>query len=391
MIAIGFFYGGYYYGKRGFEFEIRRNPPSIDIINKYPEDQSLDFELFWQVWDLVSQNYLHRPVDTQKMVYGAISGMVSSLGDPYTSFMPPKISKAVTNSLKGRYEGIGAELSIEEGILIIVAPFDGSPAKEAGLKTGDKILRIDGDSTLGITITEAVAKIRGDAGTTVNLTIQTENFEPRDVPVKRGRIKIPSVSWEDKGEGTVYIRVNRFGEQTNIDWTNAVNEINIQVSELDALIIDVRGNPGGYLQSAIHIAGDFFRNKTVVYQESALGEQIPFGTDRMGAFVEVPAVFVLIDGGSASASEILAAALRYHNGAVLVGQTTFGKGTIQEPRDFADGSGLHITVAKWLTPGKEWVHEVGVEPDVVVEQTEEDTANKMDTQLERAIELANEL
>ncbi|MBN1162725.1 S41 family peptidase [Patescibacteria group bacterium] len=391
LIAVGFFYGGYYYGQQGYIFEVRKNPPEITVKNRYPKDQTIEFERFWEVWDLVSENYLLRPVDPEKMVYGAISGMVSSLGDPYTSFMPPKVHETVVNSINGAYEGIGAELGLKEGVLIIVSPFDGSPSKEAGLLSGDKIVKIEGEITFGMSITDAVSKIRGDSGTVVNLTVQTNSDEPREVPIVRGKIKVPSVAWENKGEGTVYIRVSRFGEQTNKDWTETIQNINVQVEELDALIIDLRGNPGGYLQSAIHISGEFFRDKPVVYQESATGEQIVFDNDRIGLFVEVPAVFVLIDKGSASASEILAAALKYHNNAILIGETSFGKGTIQEPRDFSDGSGLHITVAKWLTPGKEWIHETGITPDVVVERTKEDVQAGIDAQLDKAVELANEI
>jgi carboxyl-terminal processing protease len=388
LVAVGFFSGGYYYGKRGFIFEVRKNPPSVKVTNKYPQNQEVDFALFWHVWDLVSENYLERPVDPQQMLYGALSGMVDSLGDPYTSFLPPSANESVTNSLNGAYEGIGAELGMREGALMVVAPVDGSPAKKAGLRSGDRILKIGDELTFGMTITEAVMLIRGEAGTSVFLTVQTDTQTARDVEIVRNKISAPSVSWEDKGDGTVYLRVSRFGEQTNADWVQAVNEISVQVEELDALIIDVRGNPGGYLQSAIFIAGEFFRNKIVVYQESALGELSPFNTKRMGSFGDVPAVFVLIDGGSASASEILAASLQHHVGAVLVGAQSFGKGTIQEPRDFKDGSGVHITVAKWLTPGKAWVHDVGIAPDVLIEVNPEDFEDDNDVQLDKAIELA---
>lgn len=388
LIIIAFF-GGWYFGKNGYVYEIRKNPPKIEIINRYPDDQEVDFGLFWEVWKILQNEYLERPVDGQKMLYGAIKGMVESLDDPYTSYLPPKVYKSVHDAINGTYEGIGAELGMEDGQLIVVAPLDGSPAKAAGLLPGDRITKIEDESTIGVAITEAVGKIRGEAGTIVNLTIQRGDEAPKQVTIKRGRITISSVSWEDKGDGIVYIRLSRFGVDTNKDWDEAVKEINVGMQNIDAIILDVRGNPGGYLLSAVHISGDFFRDKVVVYQESSIGELSPYDTTRVGSFEKIP-VYVLIDEGSASASEILAAALRDNIGAILVGQKSFGKGTIQEAQNFDDGSGLHMTVAKWLTPEKEWVHKVGLMPDKVVERKVEDMQNGYDAQLEKALEFAKQ-
>ena len=391
LVATGFFYGGYYMGKRGYVFEVRKNPPKIEIINQYPGDTKVDFALFWQVWDLLNTTYLERPVDQKKMLYGAISGMVNSLEDPYTSFLPPKVNEVVTNAINGVYEGIGAELGFKDTQLVIVSPLDGSPAKAAGIKPGDKILAIDGQGTAAINLNEAVSKIRGEEGTKVTLLIQRADETPFNVDIKRGKINIASVTWEDKGNGTAYIRVSRFGGDTNQDWSRVVSEVNVQMKELDAVVVDVRGNPGGYLQSAVHIASEFFRDRPVLWEETATGEQLPFKADRVGGFTSVPAVFVLIDGGSASASEILAAGLRDNIGAKLVGSKSFGKGTVQDARDFKDGSGVHITIAKWLTPKKEWIHKIGLMPDVVVERTDEDFAAQRDPQLDKALELAQEI
>jgi carboxyl-terminal processing protease len=392
LVATSFFYGGYYYGKRGFEFEIKKNPPEVHIVNKNPGEQTVDFSLFWRVWDMVSQEYLNRPVNAQDMLYGAISGMVKALGDPYTAFLPPKLNETINESLNNTYQGIGAELGLKDDQLMVVAPLDGSPAKDAGIRSGDKILAINGESTAGITISEAVAKIRGDSGTAVTLTIQHGSDQPKDVDINRGVIKIDSVTWEDKGDGTVYIRVSRFGQNTNDEWDKVVGEINDQAPQLDAIILDLRGNPGGYMLSSVYIASDFFNNKTVVIQQSATGEEQPIpALDKKGAFVDVPGVFVLVDEGSASAAEILAAALREQIGAKLIGQTTFGKGTIQDAKDFPDGSGLHITTAKWLTPDKEWIHGKGLEPDVKVEITDQDITDQNDSQLNKALEMANQI
>ena len=391
LIVSASFYGGYYFGKRGFIFEIRKNPPEVKIINQYPAKENIDFGLFWDVWNLIDSTYLERPVDHQKLLYGAISGMVNALGDPYTSFLPPEVNTAMTEALNGIYQGIGAELSLKDSQLIVVAPLDGSPAKAAGLKPGDRILAINGEGTFGLSVTDAVLKIRGEADTTVVLTIQTENEDPRDVSITRGVITISSVVWEDKGDGTAYIRVSRFGAETNKDWDKAISEMNTQMKELDAVILDVRGNPGGYLQSAVYLAGEFMRNEVVLYEETSEGKQIPFNTNRVGVLEKVPGIYVLIDGGSASASEILSGFLKEKKNATLIGTKSFGKGTIQDAKDFKDGSGAHITIAKWLTPNKVWVHKVGITPDIEVNITKEDVENKYDAQLEKAIELAKEI
>jgi carboxyl-terminal processing protease len=391
LIAVSFFYGGYYFGKRGYVFEVKRNPPQISVINRSPDNQNVDFALFWQVWDMVSKEYLERPVDGQKMLYGAITGMVNSLGDPYTSYLPPEINDTVKDAINGTYTGIGAELDIKEGQLMVVAPLDGSPAKKSGVRPGDKILEIEGQPTIGISVTEAVSKIRGEAGTVSTLKLQRGVEEPFTVRIQRGVITVASVTWEDKGDGTAYIRVSRFGGDTMKEWQQSVKELNVRMSELDVIVLDLRGNPGGYLQAAVYLADEFVQKGTIVWEESAVGQQKPSNADRNGLLENIPQVYVLIDGGSASASEILAAALRDNIGAVLVGQKSFGKGTIQDAKDFKDGSGVHITIAKWLTPNKEWVHKVGIEPAIPVELDIDAYAQGVDTQLEKVLELARQI
>lgn len=392
LIAISFFYGGFYYGKRGYEFEVRKNPPKVTVVNKNPGDTTVDFALFWEVWELVQKDYLNRPVDPQAMFYGAIEGMVAALDDPYTSFLPPETNEAVTNSINSSYQGIGAELALKDNQLIVVSPLDGSPAKDAGLRAGDAILEIEGESTAGITVREAVIQIRGDAGTTSTLLIGRENEKPFEMKITRGLIKIDSVTWEDKGDGTAYIRISRFGQETNNEWDKVVKDINVNMDQLDAIVLDLRGNPGGYMLSAVYIASDFYSNKDVVIQQAATGEEFPYKAEKgVGNFVEVPEVFILIDEGSASASEILAAALRDEFGATLIGTKSFGKGTIQDAKDFKDGSGIHLTTAKWLTPKKEWIHDTGLTPDIEVELTDEDYENEDDKQLNKAVELAKEI
>jgi len=394
LLITGAFYGGHYYGKRGYEIDIKTNPPSVEIKNRNSYSDEVDFSHFWEVWELARAKHLERPHDPEKMLNGAIIGMVNSLGDPYTSFLPAETNELVTSSLNGKYQGIGAELGLRENRLMIVAPLDGSPAKAAGVRAGDYIVEIAGENTLGITLSEAVSKIRGDEGTIITLTLQRDQGEPFEVHIKRGVISISSVTWEDKGDGTAYIRVGRFGSDTNKDWSKAVSDINVQMAELDALVLDLRGNPGGYMDSAVYLASEFLdRGDVVMYQEDALGETVPYKDTRTGAFEDIPAVFVLLDGGSASASEILAAGLKENLGdeITIIGVTSFGKGTIQDAKDFSDGSALHVTIAKWLTPEKNWVHEKGIDPDVEVAITTEDFKAERDPQLEKALELAKEI
>ncbi len=392
MLSVSFFYGGYYFGKRGYEIDIKKTPLEVEIINKNTVPSEVDFGLFWDVWTTLETKYLLRPVNAQEMVWGAIEGMVKAVGDPYTSFLPPEVNEAVKSAINGEYQGIGAELGLKENQLIVVAPLDGSPAKASGVKAGDEILEIEGTSTAGISVTEAVSKIRGDAGTLISLTLRRDGGDPFIVQIRRGVITVESVTWEDKGDGTAYIRISRFGGETNEDWSKVASEVNVDMNELDAIVLDLRGNPGGYMDSAVFIAGEFVKGREVVlFQEDALGNSVPHYTNRLGAFERIPAVFILIDEGSASASEILAAALKHHINATLVGAKSFGKGTIQDAQNFSDGSGLHITIAKWLTPEKVWIHDKGLEPDIPVEITEDAIADGFDAQLEEALKLAKEI
>ena len=395
LTFIGLFFSGYFLGVSGYEFDVAVQPFTLSVERNIPVSSDVDFNKFWEKWDYLIANKSKDEV--KKMYYESISGMVESLGDPYTSFLAPPVNEVVNNAINGTYEGIGAELGFnEEDKLIVISPLDGSPAINAGIRPGDRILKIDGKDAESISLNEAVAQIRGESGTFVTLTIRRDDKEPQDVRIKRGVITVASVTWKDMGEGTVYLKVSRFGGDTNKEWDKAVSEINIKVNELDALVIDLRGNPGGYLESAVHLAGEFYRNKPVLYRETALGEQFEMKTNRNGFFTQVPAVFVLIDGGSASASEILAAALKSQINATLVGEKSFGKGTIQDAENFKDGSGLHITIEKWLTPEKVWVHkkpdiEGGIQPDIAVEMSDEDIKAGLDKQLDKAVELSKQI
>lgn len=392
LTVLAFFFAGYYLGIRGLKFTILHQLPYVKVENTIPSDKRVDFNAFWKVWDETTKD--KDPETVKGYYYNAIYEMVSSLGDPYTSFLKPDTNKVFTEVMHGSFQGIGAELGVRDNQLIVVTPLDGSPAIKAGLKAGDKILKIDGQEAASLTINEAVSKIRGSAGTDVVLYTQTGNNPPKDVKITRGVITVPSVTWEDKGDGTAYIRISQFGSETNKEWDKAVSDISIKMTQLDSVIIDVRGNPGGYMLSAIHIAEEFFTNKPVMFQEDSYGNRKAFNAERVGAFTTVPSVIVLIDGGSASASEILAAALRDQANAKLIGVKSFGKGIIEDAKDLSDNSGIHVTVAKWLPPKSDWVgngkddDRKRLTPDIVVERTDADINAGKDLQLEKAIEVS---
>lgn len=392
-LTISAFFGGHYLGKRGYDYELKTNPPQVEIVNKRPVDETIDFSQFWEVYNTLNEKYLETPLDQKKLLNGAIKGMVSATGDQFTSYFDPVENNQFESSLNGIYEGIGAELGYSpENQLMIISPIDGSPAKDAGILPGDKILKINDESTFNMTIGQAVSKIRGQGGTNVKLTIFRDGKDPFDLNIIRNKITLKSVTWKDLGDGTAYFRVSKFGSETESQWLSSVKEANVKMSELDSVIVDVRGNPGGLLTSAAFLSGEFVGNKPVIYFEDKFGTQIPLNSERNnGQFENIENIIVLIDEGSASASEILAGALKVHKNAKLVGKKTFGKGSIQQPYEFEDGGSLHVTVQKWLLPDKTWIHRTGINPDYEVEfDTEKFKSSQLDTQLEKAKELARQ-
>jgi len=380
---------------------------------------SVDFSLFWDVWDLLGQAYIDKnALDPAKMVNGAISGMVAALDDPYTVFLPPEQNKASKDELGGKFEGIGAQLGIKDKKIVVVAPLPQSPAEKAGLKAGDWIVKVDNQDSAGWTLPEAVFKIRGPKGSTVNLTVlQKEASKTAQLAVIRDEIKVASVEWDlkkskcknqsfdnaqDKNEKceieiiaeecgdckkVAYLKLARFGDQTTDEWNQAVDEITKELDEnknqIKGLVLDVRNNPGGYLSGSAFIASEFLGSGTVVIQEQANGQKQSFDVDRKGRLLKIPMV-ILINKGSASAAEIVAGALKTHGRAKLVGETTFGKGSIQEAKDLKEGAGIHITTAKWLLPDGKWINEKGITPDIEVVNDENNPDD--DLQLIKAIE-----
>ena len=355
-----------------------------------PED--LDFSLFWETWRDLKSSYVDpQKIDTQKMIYGAISGMVNALGDPYTVFFNPDDTKKFNETAEGVFEGIGAEIDKRNGQILIVAPLEGTPAQKAGLRAGDKILKIDDKTTDNMTSEEAVSLIRGPKNTEVTLTILREGLEKsQEFKIKRALITVPSVKWELKtasnGDKVAYIRLYQFSEYSASDFSKAASEI--LKSSANKLILDLRDNPGGYLYVTEDLAGWFLkRGDLILIEDSGEGkeknESKAQGNEK---FLDFPMV-VLINNGSASASEILAGALRDDRGVKLIGEKSFGKGTVQQLMPLSEGSSLKITIAKWLTPKGQSIIDNGLEPDIKVEMTEEDYEKERDPQLDKALEV----
>lgn len=388
---------GWWLGHRDVKIKLEKRP-QVEIIDRTqpPSHSEADMSLFWEVWDKLEAKYLMKEkLGAQKMVYGAISGMTAALEDPYTAFFPPKENKAAKENLNGAFEGVGIQLGYKQGNkLAVISPLEGMPAKAAGVKAGDLILRIEDENkgideeTVGMSLPEAVEIIRGPKGTKVKLTLLHEDEEkPYVAEIVRETIVVPSVEvifgkvegdkWVEAETGDIaWLRLIRFGEMTDEQWDQVVEEIKKKRGAV-GVVLDLRNNPGGYLDGSINLAGEFLpRGTLVVKQEQSIGKTSQeYSVVRIGRLTEIPLV-VLINQGSASASEIMAGALRDHDRAKLVGEKTFGKGTIQEAEDLRGGAGIHITVARWLTPKGTWVHEKGLEPDIEVkndpEKPEED-------------------
>lgn len=386
------FLSGYYFGANGFRLE-SGTFPKVSISRDLPANHNdVDFALFWKVWDTIDSSYYDKSkIDVGKMVYGAISGMTASLGDPYTAFLAPDENKVVEEDLSGSFQGIGIQIGFKGKNLAVIAPLADSPAEKVGIKAGDLIIGIIDEEkdieigTTGINLNDAVKIIRGKAGTKVTLVLlrgeSTESFKQE---VTREAIDVPSVTTSYiEGDTIAHVKLLKFGADTEAEWNKAVNEVVNHKPQVSGLILDLRNNPGGYLQSSIDIAGEFVKKDSVVVIEDRGEEKTDYKADRTGKFGNMNVV-ILINAGSASASEILAGALSEIKGYKLVGDTTFGKGTIQEPLQLDKGSSLHITVAKWLTPKGNWVHEKGLEPDVKIEDNEE---TEEDEQLQEAIKL----
>ncbi len=378
-------------GEEGGFLKNLSSPGKIFSATDDSKPREVDFKVFWEAWRVLDQEYVDvEDLDAQERVYGAVDGMVDSLGDPHSNFLDPEETKNFNSEIEGSFEGIGAVLDMKDGVLMIVSPIEGMPAEKAGLKAGDKIIKINNESTVDLGIEEAVKKIRGKKGTEVTLTIIREGngSEAKEIAITRDTIEIKSVEYEKKEGDLGYIKIKSFSEDTADEFRGAV--AGALSDNNRGIILDLRNNPGGLLNVAVEITSEFVPSgEPVVWEEDREGNRNAYRADTKGferpILVDFP-VIVLINEGSASASEILAGALRDLRDTKLVGEKSFGKGSVQRLKSLQDGSSLKVTVAKWLTPSGGSIHKVGIEPDIKVERTLEDFENERDPQLDRAIE-----
>lgn len=341
----------------------------VGILGKEPAPRfaSVDFSLFWDVWSRLEEKYVdNSKLDREKLLYGAVQGLVRSVGDPHTEFMPPPEAKQFQQDIKGSFDGIGAEIGIRKGVLTIVAPLKGNPAEKAGLMAGDKVLKIDDRFTGDLTLDEAVRLIRGEHGTKVRLTIIRDGLEKaKEYTVIRDVIQIQVIETEKKPDGIFVIKLHHFTENGGFEFRKAVREFYENGSK--KIILDLRNNPGGFLTVSIDIASWFIKAGEIVARERfGDGSEESYRSNGYELLEHVPTV-ILINEGSASASEIVSGALRDLKNTPLIGKKSYGKGSVQQVDDLAKQSSLKITIAKWLTPKGIEIDGKGLEPDITVE------------------------
>jgi carboxyl-terminal processing protease len=354
-----------------------------------PEDLESLFTPFWESWQIIHDQYIDQPVDSEALMRGAIRGMFDSLGDQHSSYMDPDQFLQASIPFEQEYEGIGAWVDTTAEYVTVFSPMPGSPAEEAGLRPGDRIIAVDGEDMTGIDGSLVIRRILGPAGTSVQLTILREGEpEPFDVEVVRAKITVPSVTTEMLEEHIAYVRILQFADNTREELRDHISEIMEQ--EPTSMIVDLRNNGGGYLVTSVEVTSEFLEEGLILIEEYGDGQRREYTAINGGLATEIPLI-VLVNEGSASASEIMAGALQDHQRATLVGANTFGKGSVQNWIALNGGKegAVRITIAHWLTPNGRQINQVGLSPDYVVELTEEDFIAEHDRQLEKAIELLN--
>lgn len=394
LIAALAFSAGLAIGNTGSAAAVITRIPLIgDGLDATP-DQSADLTDFWKAWNALNANYIITNASStlptnKERIYGAIQGLAGSYNDPYTVFFPPKESKAFADSISGSFAGVGMEIDIKDNMLTVVAPLKGTPAEAAGIKAGDQIAAIDGTTTDGVSVEKAVSEIRGEIGTTVVITV-IRSGKSFDIPIVRDTIQVPETEdGIDEASGVYHIALYEFTSNSADLFAQAFSRFVGSGSR--KLVIDLRSNPGGYLESAVDIASHFLPKGAKIVTEDFDGKEENVVHTSYG-YADMPKgtkVVVLIDGGSASASEIFAGALQDNAAATIIGTTSFGKGSVQTLIDLGDGS-LKITVARWITPAGNWIMGNGVTPDIVIPYKKAATAGGNDSQMARAIKFLTE-
>ena len=388
-LGVGFG-GGFWFSNWQIEGS---SPVLMEIVNRnLGQPKEVDFGLFWEVWNTLHEKYVNpSKLDKQEMLYGAIEGMVKNVGDPYTVFFEPVISQKFKEEISGTFGGVGIEIGKRNDFVTVIAPIKDSPAYTAGIKAGDKILKVDTKPITDLSIEEVVSMIRGKKGTKVVLTVSS-NGDTKDIELTRDTIKIPSLEWELLEGNVAYMQIHTFNQNVDSEFEKASREV--LKSSATKLIIDLRNNPGGLLDSAINLAGWFLEdNQVVTMEEFKDGTRQEFKSQGSGALKIYPTI-ILLNGGSASASEILAGALHDNRSIKIVGEKSFGKGSVQELANFNNGASLKVTIARWLTPSGRSITDLGIEPNYEVKLPEDPEEGTLelgklgkDPQLDKAIDL----
>jgi carboxyl-terminal processing protease len=385
-IVVGALLFGFFVGR-----EVGVSQSELSLVGGMSVGQpaGVDFESFWDAWKILDERFVTSASTTpDERLWGAIKGLAESYGDPYTTFFPPEDTKLFNETISGNFGGVGIEIGIKDDILTVVAPLEGTPAKRAGIRAGDQIIGIDDLQTGGVSIERAVRLIRGEVGTSLALTLyRPSTSETMVIDVVRGVIQIPTLNTTLRPDGIFVIELYNFSAPAPALFQGALREF--AESGSTGLVIDLRGNPGGFLSGAIDIASWFLPIGKVVAREDfgkGLDEQV-HRSRGYDVFTDAVSIVVLVDGGSASASEILAGALQEHGKAQLVGTQTFGKGSVQELIPLTADSTLKVTIAKWLTPNGISISDGGLTPDNIIEITQDDVDAGRDLQMERAVEI----
>jgi carboxyl-terminal processing protease len=361
----------------------RPAPPAQDSA---PADLGHELSTFWETWNFVEQSYYRRPVERRLLAQGAIKGLLQALNDPHGSYLDPQTTRVEKAHLDGIIEGIGSTVELKERRFTILAPIEDGPAWRAGLRTGDVILKVDGRDIGQSGLAEAVALLRGASGTKVRLTVQRADDpegQPVEVELTRARLELEAVTWRMAAEGIGYIRIRVFGSQTVPQLTRALREMRSR--RVRGIVLDLRDNPGGYLTTATDVASQFIKDGKVVFYEEQLGQRRPTLTKPGGLGTDLT-VAVLVNRGTASASEMVAGALRDQDRGVLIGESSFGKGSVQQLHDLSDGSAVRLTTGTWLTPNGKSVEGPGLVPAVAARPTADDERARRDVALEKALE-----
>jgi carboxyl-terminal processing protease len=392
-LALGLFAGGVAVGALVPQIQrlgsslfpaISLQSPEAPAATAQPDAEKL-FAPFWQAWDLIHERFVDQPVDDVALMRGSIRGMLEALGDEHTSYMDPDQYQQANTELSGEYEGIGAWVDTGGEYLTIVAPMPESPAEKAGVKAGDVVVAVDGEDMTGIDPSLVVKRILGPKGTSVRLTLRREGTsDPIEVSVVRESILVPSIESKMLEDDLAYVRLLTFGDDTTRDLRAALKTLIAE--DPRGLILDLRGNGGGYLNTAVEVTSEFLAEGVVLTERFGDGKEEVYQARSGGLATEIPMV-VLVDAGTASASEIVAGALQDHGRAILVGETTYGKGSVQDWVTLdGDGGAVRVTVARWYTPNDRQINEEGLKPDIEVTVSEEDIVAGDDPQLDRAVE-----